>query len=142
MGSLEKLQRFVLRRLETLADLGAAEIFAEGIDAYSRSGNGGGLSVTVTMPEPRAASKYAAGPVFSHISLCVCVERDNSVCRALSILDACEIIAKALHKWGSPVDSGYGRLELDPSNPWTRHATAKPNSDKISVNFTAQSVIQ
>ena len=69
MGNLERLQRSVVELLRSVSDLRLADIKAE--DSDDNAGKAEGLRVTVLRPLPRAASRYAAGPVFSEVEISV-----------------------------------------------------------------------
>ena len=136
MGNLERLQRSVVELLRSVSDLRLADIKAE--DSDDNAGKAEGLRVTVLSPLPRAASRYAAGPVFSEVEISVEISRDKSIAaRAPSIISAAENVSRALHNWSPPVACGYGRVYLSQENPWLADGPSK-----IRIILNAQSVLQ
>ena len=90
---------------------------------------------------PLSASKYAAGPTFSDVELRVETIRSKFAApNAPSLLTACEIVSRALHGANAPLECGYGRIALSESSPWKEEAESQ--SDKITIHFRVQSVLQ
>lgn len=141
MGTLEKLQNSLLGHLQSLADLNYADIRAEGRDVHARGGKAEGMEVEIMLPMPTSASKYAAGPTFSDVDVCIEVVRDPALAAtAPSILTVCEIISRALHKWTPPLECGYGKMALAQNSPWKRGDAANGKT-KITLKFNVQSVL-
>lgn len=142
-GQLDKLQEAVTRRLASASELAVAEIHAESANFLKEQiSKSSGVKISVAIPMPISASKYAAGPVFSKVAVKVVVEREHSIAmHSPSLASLAESVTKILHKWVAPLESCYGKLVLDAQNPWQRVQLKSLNSDAISVNFTVQSVL-
>ncbi len=141
MGTLERLQRSIFKYLLGMADLRCADIFAEAIDSSTASQSAKGLKIIVREPMPLKASKYAAGPTFSEVEVCVDISRDFRISSgAPSLLTMAEILSRSLHKWLPPMECGYGRITLSDNIPWSFSQDGQ--TKKISVKFKAQSVLQ
>ncbi len=142
-GQLDKLQEAVTRKLASSSDLSVAEIHSESANFLSRQNSkASGVKITVAIPMPISASKYAAGPVFSKVSVKVIIERNHSIAiHSPSLTSLAECVSKLLHKWVAPLESCYGKLVLDAQSPWQKLQCQAQNSSAISVNFTVQSVL-
>lgn len=142
-GQLDKLQEAVARKLASSSELSIAEIQAESASFLKgQISKSSGVKITVEIPMPISASKYAAGPVFSKVSIRVAIERNHSIAiHSPSLASLAESVTKILHKWVAPLESCYGKLVLDTQNPWQKIQQKNLNSDAISVNFTVQSVL-
>ena len=68
-SEIEKLQEAVGRRLMLAGDFATANIYLESARPGNlKAGNSScGVKITVRVPMPQSASKYAAGPVFSKV---------------------------------------------------------------------------
>lgn len=82
-SEIEKLQEAVGRRLLLTGDFATANIYLESAKPGNlKSGNSAcGVKITVRVPMPQSASKYAAGPVFSKVDLQILIERDDAVAK-------------------------------------------------------------
>ena len=143
-GELDRLQEAVAKRLVSMSEFAVADIFCEGSQALERgAGKACGVKITVKVPMPQKASKYAAGPVFSRVAVQVEIERDSGLARhSPGIASIAEGVSKALHCWSAPLECGYGKVFLSEQNPWTPTPEDKDGVAKICVNLSAQSVIE
>lgn len=139
-GCLLKLQKAVLEKLRSAAELSFAAISAENpSDFLEPKSSDRPCEISVLMPIPMEASKYSAGPVFSKVALQVEIKCEPTrMGECPSVLSAAEAVTRTLHFWSIPPESGYSRLSLSESSPWTR---SSKNASIITVNFTACAVL-
>ena len=140
MGTLERLQNAVCEILSAINDLKFACVRLQN-DFSDAEGSAEGLEIKVLRPIPLSASKYAAGPTFSDVDVCVEVVCDGTLAtNPPSLLTVCEIISRTLHKWTPPLECGYGKMTLAQNAPWKR-GDAGNGKTKITLKFNAQSVL-
>lgn len=142
-GGLEKLQEFAAKTLMCSSDFLCADILAESSNALRSEGSKAcGIKITVGIPMPLKASKYAAGPAFSKVALQIVVERDNpNAAHSPSAVYLAERLSRLFHGKTAPVECGYGKICLADSNPWQALPRPDKNTTAIAVNFLAQSVL-
>jgi len=137
MGTLERLQKYIYDYLRGINDLKYAAVNKESEINLSPVGSDEGLDINVMFPIPQKASKFAAGPTFSEVEICLEVRRQDVIAaRAPSMLTVCEIVSRALHNWTPPLETGYGRITLSQNQPWE-----KMSADTIKIRFNVQSVL-
>ena len=143
-GELDKLQEAIAKRLLSLGDFAVADIFCEGANLFDHgAGKACGVKITVKIPMPVSASKYAAGPVFSRVFAELLLERDDALARhSPSLASLAESASKALHFWTAPLECGYGKLTLGENSPWKIIPAKDGSISGICINFSAQSVIE
>ena len=143
-SEIEKLQEAVGRRLLLAGDFETANIYLESAKPGNlKSGNSAcGVKITVRVPMPQSASKYAAGPVFSKVDLQILIERDDAVAKHTpSIASIAESVTLALHNWTAPADCGYGKVRISEQHPWQRVENKNMQTSAMLVNFSTQSVL-
>lgn len=142
-GQLDKLQDSIAKKLISSSELSFAEIQIESANFLDRQfSKASGVKITVAIPMPLTASKYAAGPVFSKVAVKIIIERNHTIAiHSPSLASLAESVTKILHKWTAPLESCYGKLVISSQNPWQTMQVQKQNTDAISVNFTVQSVL-
>lgn len=142
-GQLDKLQEAIAKRLASASDLALADIYTDASKPLERQfSKASGVKITVEVPMPISASKYAAGPVFSKVAISVLVERnETSAIHSPSLAGLCECVTKLLHNWTAPLESCYGKIAISAENPWRVREVKAQNTAAISVNFIAQSVL-
>lgn len=143
-SEIEKLQEAIGRRLLLTGDFATANIYLESTKLGNLKTNNSacGVKITVRVPIPQSASKYAAGPVFSKVNLQVLIERDDAIARHTpSIASIAESVTLALHNWTAPADCGYGKVRISETQPWQRLESKQSQTSLMLVNFTTQSVL-
>lgn len=142
-SEIEKLQEAVARRLMSAGAFAVAEIILESAKIpVIKTASACGLRITVKVPMPQCASKYAAGPVFSKVGLQILIERDDAAAKhSPSIAAVAESVTKALHNWTAPAECGYGKVQIAQSAPWERIEIKNSRASCVAVNFTTQSVL-
>ena len=143
-SEIEKLQEAVGRRLMLAGDFATANIYLESARPGNlKAGNSScGVKITVRVPMPQSASKYAAGPVFSKVDLQILIERDDAVAKhPPSIAAIADSVTLAIHNWTAPADCGYGKVRISESRPWQRAESKSPQISSMLVNFSTQSVL-
>ncbi|MBR4598106.1 MAG: hypothetical protein IKO42_06910 [Opitutales bacterium] len=142
-SEIEKLQEAVARRLLSIGDFAVADIAMESAKAPAiKTASACGVRITVKIPMPQSASKYAAGPVFSKVNLQILIERDDSAAKhSPSICAIAESATRALHNWIAPAECGYGKVQIAQTSPWARAETKSANLSALVLNFTTQSVL-
>ena len=143
VSEIEKLQQAVARRLLSIGDFATADIIMESAKIPEvKTASARGLRITVKVPMPQSASKYAAGPVFAKVGLQLLIERDDAVAKhSPSIAAVAESATRALHNWIAPAECGYGKVQIAQNSPWLRADAKSANLSAILVNFTTQSVL-
>lgn len=140
-GEMDRLQEAAARRLSGLGEFAVADIVREGY--APNGGKACGVKITVRIPMPEAASKYAAGPAFSKVAMQIVIERDDMAARhSPSAATLAEGVTRALHGWTAPLECGYGKVAIAESEPWQRIETPRKAVSAIAVNFKAQSVLE
>ncbi len=143
-SEIEKLQEAVGRRLVLTGDFATANIYLESakLGNLKTSNSACGVKITVRVPMPQSASKYAAGPVFSKVNLQILIERDDAIARHTpSIAAIAESVTIALHNWTAPAECGYGKVHISTSQPWQRLENKNSQISTMLVHFTTQSVL-
>lgn len=142
-GELDKLQEFITKTLMASSEFSCADIIAESSNVIKNLGSKAcGLKIKVGIPMPIKASKYAAGPTFSKVSIQILIERENPLAlHSPSITYIAESVSKILHNKLAPVECGYGKIHLSESAPWQKVDSKNENVSCLAVNILTQSVL-